>query len=228
MLHLHSSSPVRWLEQVSASLPEILIDHAHCEQKAASTAMDLMFDYVGHEEICESMTEIVREELEHFGLVRGLLRQRGIRFRGQKPGSYGRMLKGLVRRQEPYRAVDRLLVAALIEARSCERFQLLAEHLADAELRVFYASLFESEARHHAVYVRLAGLFADVAEVQRRLGNWQRKRPRLLLRAASCRGCTADGQAESSSVFSLPATPRSLVRRVVRSSPRIRAAAVRF
>ncbi|MEY2724709.1 MAG: hypothetical protein RLZZ458_576 [Planctomycetota bacterium] len=184
MLHLHSSSPVRWLEQVSASLPEILIDHAHCEQKAASTAMDLMFDYVGHEEICESMTEIVREELEHFGLVRGLLRQRGIRFRGQKPGSYGRMLKGLVRRQEPYRAVDRLLVAALIEARSCERFQLLAEHLADAELRVFYASLFESEARHHAVYVRLAGLFADVAEVQRRLGELAAEEAAII--AAGC------------------------------------------
>jgi tRNA-(ms[2]io[6]A)-hydroxylase len=171
MLHLHSSSPARWLAQVAAALPEILIDHAHCEQKAASTAMDLMFDYVGHEEICESMTEIVREELEHFGLVRELLKRRGIRFRGQKPGSYGRLLKGLVRRQEPHRAVDRLLVAALIEARSCERFQLLAEHLADAELQGFYASLFESEARHHAVYVRLAGLFADSAEVQRRLGE---------------------------------------------------------
>lgn len=171
MLHLHSSSPARWLSQVSSALPEILIDHAHCEQKAAATAMDLMFDYVWHEEICDCMTEIVREELEHFGLVRDLLKRRGIRFRGQKPGSYGRMLKGLVRRQEPHRAVDRLLVAALIEARSCERFQLLAEHLADSELQAFYASLFESEARHHSVYVRLAGLFADSVVVQQRLGE---------------------------------------------------------
>jgi tRNA-(ms[2]io[6]A)-hydroxylase len=171
MLHLHSTSPLRWLDQVAGSLPEILIDHAHCEQKAAATAMDLMFDYVGHEEICDSMSEIVREELEHFGLVRELLKRRGIRFRGQKPGSYGRLLNGHVRRQEPFRAVDRLLVAALIEARSCERFQLLSEHLPDAELRLFYGSLFESEARHHAVYVRLAGLFAETAEVQRRLAE---------------------------------------------------------
>ncbi|MFM7057309.1 MAG: tRNA isopentenyl-2-thiomethyl-A-37 hydroxylase MiaE, partial [Planctomycetota bacterium] len=121
MLHLQSSSSQRWLRQVSECLPQMLIDHAHCEQKAASTAMDLMFDYVVHDELCDCMSEIVREELEHFAQVRGLLKRRGIRFVGLKPGSYGRQLKALVRRQEPHRAVDRLIVAALIEARSCER-----------------------------------------------------------------------------------------------------------
>ena len=169
MLHLHSSSPERWLGQVDRDLPEILIDHAHCEQKAASTAMDLMFDYVQHEAICESMTEIVREELEHFGMVRALLKQRGIRFRGQKPGTYGRRLKELVDRQEPRRAVDRFLVAALIEARSCERFSLLRDHLRDPELQSFFGGLFESEARHHATYVRLACLFSTEAVVYERL-----------------------------------------------------------
>ncbi len=169
MLHLHSSSPERWLGQVERSLPEILIDHAHCEQKAATTAMDLMFDYVQHEAICDSMTEIVREELEHFGMVRALLKRRGIRFRGQKPGSYGRRLKELVDRQEPRRAVDRFLVAALIEARSCERFSLLRDHLRDPELQSFFGGLFESEARHHATYVRLACLFATDALVYQRL-----------------------------------------------------------
>ncbi|MFN5733543.1 MAG: tRNA-(ms[2]io[6]A)-hydroxylase [Planctomyces sp.] len=169
MLHLKSVSPERWLGQVAAALPEILLDHAHCEQKAASTAMDLMFDYVQSDEICDCMSEIVREELEHFALVRDLLKRRGIRFQGLKPGTYGRRLKELVRRQEPLRAVDRLLIAALIEARSCERFVLLRDHLQDPELQAFSGSLFESEARHHATYVRLARLFADAGSVDRRL-----------------------------------------------------------
>jgi tRNA-(ms[2]io[6]A)-hydroxylase len=169
MLHLHSTSPDRWLLQVKQHLADVLIDHAHCEQKAASTAMDLMFDYVEHEDLCHQMTEIVREELEHFELVRKLLKDRGIRFLRLKPGTYGRKLKELVRRQEPHRAVDRLLIAALIEARSCERFVLLRDHLDDPVLKDFYGSLYESEARHHATYVRLAKQFSDDHSVNLRL-----------------------------------------------------------
>ena len=169
MLHLQSTSSARWIAQVDQSLSDILIDHAHCEQKAASTAMDLMFDYVENEDLCQEMSEIVREELEHFQLVRDLLRKRGIRFQRLKPGTYGRKLKDLVRRQEPHRAVDRLLVAALIEARSCERFVILRDHLQDSELIAFYGSLYESEARHHTTYVRLAKSFADDTTVQVRL-----------------------------------------------------------
>ena len=169
MLHLQSTSSVRWLRQVDQHLNEILIDHAHCEQKAASTAMDLMFDYVEHEDLCREMSEIVREELEHFQLVRDLLKQRNVRFRRLKPGAYGRKLKELVRRLEPHRAVDRLLVGALIEARSCERFVLLRDHLQDAQLKEFYGSLYESEARHHTTYVRLAKNCASDADVSTRL-----------------------------------------------------------
>ncbi|MEZ6035026.1 MAG: tRNA-(ms[2]io[6]A)-hydroxylase [Planctomycetaceae bacterium] len=169
MLHLQSTSSARWLRQVDKNLNEILIDHAHCEQKAASTAMDLMFDYVDNDALCTEMSEIVREELEHFQLVRDLLKQRGVRFHRLKPGTYGRRLKELVRRQEPQRAVDRLLVGALIEARSCERFVLLRDHLQDAQLKEFYGGLYESEARHHATYVRLAKDFADETEVNARL-----------------------------------------------------------
>jgi len=169
MLHLQSNSPARWLLQVDQHLNQILIDHAHCELKAASTAMDLMFDYVEHEDLCRQMTEIVREELDHFQLVRDLLKQRGVRFCRLKPGTYGRKLKELVCRQEPRRAVDRLLVAALIEARSCERFMLLRDHLADPQLNIFYGSLYESEARHHATYVHFAREFASDEDVQGRL-----------------------------------------------------------
>ena len=115
------------------------------------------------------MTVIVNEELEHFSMVLDLLAKRGIRFRRLKPSSYGRRLNDLVRKQEPHRAVDRLLVAGLIEARSCERFHALAEHVDDHELADFYHSLFESEARHHTTYTRLAQDFASELVVRQRL-----------------------------------------------------------
>jgi tRNA-(ms[2]io[6]A)-hydroxylase len=115
------------------------------------------------------MTEIVNEELEHFRLVLDLLDRRGVPFRKLSPSSYGQRLHELIRRAEPDRGVDRLLVAGLIEARSCERFSLLAEHVDDTELRDFYRSLFESEARHHATYVRLACDFAPEEVVRDRL-----------------------------------------------------------
>ena len=169
MLHLHSTSPDRWLAQVKNQQNEILIDHAHCEQKAAAAAMDLMFDYVENQELCREMTEIVNEELEHFHLVMDILNGRSIRFHKMKPGPYGRRLKELVRRQEPHKVIDRLLIAGLIEARSCERFMLLRDYLEDEELSTFYGSLYESEARHHATYTRLAQSYGDAEEVNRRL-----------------------------------------------------------
>ena len=169
MLSLRTPSNSRWLGQVDAHLDEILVDHAHCEKKAAGVAMNLLFSYVDHTNLARAMTEIVAEELEHFRLVLDLLDRRGIRFRKLSPSSYGPRLHELVRREEPGRAVDRLLVAGLIEARSCERFAVLGDHVADAELRDFYRGLFESEARHHATYVRLAGDFAPEDEVRQRL-----------------------------------------------------------
>lgn len=169
MLHLQSTTADRWLRQVDAHLEEVLIDHAHCEKKAAGTALNLIFHYVEDVVLCREMTAIINEELEHFHLVIELLARRGVKFRRLKPSQYGRKLNDLVRKQEPRRAVDRLLVAGLIEARSCERFQALASHVRDEELKTFYRSLFESEARHHATYTRLAMRFAPEQEVLRRL-----------------------------------------------------------
>ena len=169
MLHLKTPSPERWLAQVEAHLDELLIDHAHCEKKAAGTAMNLLFAYVDNEELARAMTEIVNEELEHFNLCLDLLKRRGVRWRRLKPSGYGRELNELVARQEPGRAIDRLLVAGLIEARSCERFGLLRDHLADRELAKFYDELFESEARHHGAYVRLAHQFGNEQTVKSRL-----------------------------------------------------------
>ena len=169
MLGLQSDTSARWLQQVYDHLDQILIDHAHCERKAAGTAMNLIFAYVEHEALCREMVNIVNEELEHFELVLNLLKAREIQFRRLRPGHYGRRLNDLVRKQEPHRAVDRLLIAGLIEARSCERFDLLQQHVQDNELQAFYQSLFESEARHHTTYVRLAKTFANESIVNVRL-----------------------------------------------------------
>jgi tRNA-(ms[2]io[6]A)-hydroxylase len=117
------------------------------------------------------MTEIVNEELEHFQMVLDLLERRGVRFRKLSPSNYGPKLHELIRKNEPERAVDRLLVAGLIEARSCERFSLLKDYVQDEELQSFYGGLFESEARHHATYVRLACDIAPESMVHDRL-HW--------------------------------------------------------
>lgn len=169
MLSLQSTTSQRWLEQVDQSLDEILIDHAHCEHKAASVAMSLLGAYIENRDLCNEMTRIVEEELEHFHMVLNLLQRRGIQFRLQPPGHYARELHQLIRPNEPARAVDRLLIGGLIEARSCERFSMLATHVQDAELADFYAGLFESEARHHSTYVRLAKQFDDPECVKQRL-----------------------------------------------------------
>lgn len=171
MLNLASDTNLRWLDQVDQHLDEILIDHAHCEKKAAGCAMNLIFAYVDKPELCRELSEIVNEELEHFLLVLDLLEKRGIPFRKQTPSLYGRQLNDLARKFEPDRAVDRLLVACLIEARSCERFDMLRKHMEgkDNELADFYGSLFESEARHHTTYVRMAKLFQPEEKVKNRL-----------------------------------------------------------
>ena len=173
MLSLQSSSSDRWLKQVDSNLDEILIDHAHCEKKAAGTAMNFLFTYVDNLELCREMTEIVNEELDHFHMVIDILQRREIEFRRLKPSSYGGKLSNLVRHGEPERAVDRLLVACLIEARSCERFDFLRKHMdgKDQELSDFYGSLFESEARHHTTYVRMAKFFASDEVVKQRLNE---------------------------------------------------------
>jgi tRNA-(ms[2]io[6]A)-hydroxylase len=180
MLNLAAPTPERWLEQVEANLDLLLIDHAHCEKKAAGVAMNLLFSYVEHADLTRAMTEIVAEELDHFHQVRAILDRRGIRFYKLPPSNYGSKLHELVGKDEPQRAVDRLLVAGLIEARSCERFGLLRDRLADQELAAFFGSLFESEARHHSTYVRLAKAFQPEDTVHRRLAELAEAEARIM------------------------------------------------
>ena len=174
MLHLASTSDDEWATQALAELDEILLDHAHCEKKAASTALSMIFRYPEHPQLMVPMSELAREELEHFELVVGLIRARGREFARQKPSSYANRLMTAVRSEPRARLLDTLLCASLIEARSCERMQLLARALAgvgaDApehalhEVYVLYDSLLASEARHHATYVELARVCVGVDE----------------------------------------------------------------
>jgi tRNA-(ms[2]io[6]A)-hydroxylase len=169
MLNLASTTAPHWLERALANVDEILLDHAHCEKKAASTAVSLLFRYPQHTALLDPITELAREELAHFKLVVGHLHARGHAFERQVPSTYAAELMAAMRPNEPERAVDMLLCLALIEARSCERMKLLADHLADPALRELYTSLLASEARHHQSYVDLAATIAPLADVRARL-----------------------------------------------------------
>ena len=156
MLHLASTTDPAWLPRAEAHLDEVLVDHAHCEKKAAGAAVKLLFAYPHHRFLQEPLAELAREELEHFQQVLALLDARGVRYQSIRPSPYGLALHAHVRRDEPDRLLDLLCVSALIEARSCERFQLLADGLSDPAARSLYTSLLASEARHHGLYLELA------------------------------------------------------------------------
>ncbi len=169
MLHLRSSSSMAWLDRAVAHIDEVLVDHAHCERKAAAMALQLVGRYPSHHQLTVPLSELAREELEHFELVVSVLRSRGKAFEAMKASPYASELMKIIRRKEPEQLLDTLLCSALIEARSCERMQLLSRALPDASLAELYKGLLASEARHHTLYVDLARLYFDEAEVRTRL-----------------------------------------------------------
>ena len=185
MLNLQVKTPDRWLNQVDEDLDQVLLDHAHCELSAARTALNLMVAYVLYEPLTVEMTRIINEELDHFHQVLEQLNRLDIDFKRQQSGHYGKRLNALVRSEEPMRGVDRLLIAALIEARSCERFCLLRDHVRDPELADFYGSLFESEAGHYATYVQLAKDFMPSDEVDQRLDELASEEAQIILEGYS-------------------------------------------
>lgn len=163
MLHLASTTAPQWCERALAEIDELLLDHAHCEKKAASTALSLIFRYPERAALITPLSELAREELDHFEQVVALLRARGREFERLTPSPYAAKLMQAVRTHEPARLLDTLLCCALIEARSCERMQVLArafESRVDQpgmrELFELYDGLLASEARHFATYVDLA------------------------------------------------------------------------
>jgi len=180
MLNLASASDPSWVERALTDLDEILLDHAHCEKKAASTAVSLLFRYPEKSALLGPLAALAREELEHFERVLAVLARRAIPFRRQVSSPYAGQLLAAVRREEPGRGVDTLLCLSLIEARSCERMRLLAEALPAGELRDLYASLLASEARHHRTYVDLARELASDEEVRERQAQLAAHEARVL------------------------------------------------
>ena len=158
-----------WVEQALTHLNIILLDHSHCERKAAGVALNLMFRYPSNTQLVRQLTAIAREELEHFELVNQWLERRGVPLAPLSAPPYGGGLTALVRRTEPERLLDSLLVSGLIEARSHERLGLLATHCPDRELAEFYGSLMASEARHYGVYWVLADTYFERDVVKARL-----------------------------------------------------------
>src|SRR5262249_18481543 len=171
MLHLASSTGRAWLARALTHLDDVLVDHAHREKKAASTAVSLLFRYPERAELLGPLARLARDELRHFEQVVDRLRARGIPLRRQRPSPYASELLAAVRPVEPERLLDTLLCMALIEARSCERLQLLADAVPDGDLAALFTSLLASEARHHRAYVDLAERIAPASEVQARLGG---------------------------------------------------------
>jgi tRNA 2-(methylsulfanyl)-N6-isopentenyladenosine37 hydroxylase len=157
---LPCATPAAWFDQAADHLPTLLVDHANCEKKAASTALGLMFRYVDKQNLLYRMSRLAREELRHFEQVHDLLIARDIPYGHLSPSRYAGRLMALVRQPEPFRLVDTLLVGAAVEARSCERFAGLAEVL-PADLGDFYHRLLASEARHFRHYLQLAEQYSD-------------------------------------------------------------------
>ena len=156
MLNLAAPTRPDWLEEARADIDTVLLDHAHCEKKAASTAMNLIFRYVEEPGLMAPLSALAREELGHFELMLKVLAERGVSFRRIEPSPYAGQLLKAVRKDEPHRLLDTLLCCSLIEARSCERMKLLAESLEDAKIAGLYRSLLASEARYHHGYVEMA------------------------------------------------------------------------
>jgi tRNA-(ms[2]io[6]A)-hydroxylase len=152
---LLAPTPPAWVDAAVERWQELLVDHANCEKKAASTAVALIFAYPEDTELGLSVSRLAREELRHFEQVQSAMTELGVAFMRQKPGRYAAGLRRELRTSEPGRKLDLLLSGALIEARSCERFRLLAGRLPEP-LGRFYARLAESEARHFELYVGLA------------------------------------------------------------------------
>ncbi|SFS79091.1 tRNA-(ms[2]io[6]A)-hydroxylase [Lutibacter maritimus] len=170
MLGLKLPTDPRWVNIAEKNIDEILIDHAHCELKAASTANSLIMSFPEYSDLVTEMVSLVKEEMSHFKMVHERLLKRGIKLGQDRKDEYVNSLlkffpKGGSRTTQ---LVHRLLYAALIEARSCERFRLLSENIKDKELAKFYRDLMASEANHYTLFLNFARNFGDRKEVDKK------------------------------------------------------------
>lgn len=176
---LPCETPQAWIEVALTQQSLMLIDHAHCEKKAASTAMTLMFRYVDRPDLLKKMSRLAREELIHFEQVLALMESRGIEYVHLNASRYAAGMRKIVKTHEPQRLIDILIIGAFVEARSCERFAKLAPHL-DPELEKFYQSLLKSEGRHYQDYLSLAQSYATES-IDQRIAEFRALEKELIL-----------------------------------------------
>jgi tRNA-(ms[2]io[6]A)-hydroxylase len=168
---LLAPTPQRWFDVACERWRELLVDHANCEKKAASTALSLIFTYADDLQLTDRLSRLAREELRHFEQVQKMMQQLEVPFVRLQPARYADGLRAVTRRSDPGRLMDLLLCGALIEARSCERFVGLAPRL-HRPLGEFYGGLAASEARHQSVYLRLAEQRAGSSDWRARLAHF--------------------------------------------------------
>lgn len=174
MFRLKLPTDPRWVELVERNIPEILTDHAYCEQKAASNAISIVVRYPEKSDLVTAMLEVAREELEHFQRVHQKILERGLILGRERKDDYVNLLmefmrKGVTREKQ---LVDRLLFAAMIEARSCERFKVLTEKINDPDLKGFYEELMVSEANHYTLFLGFARQYAEGEDIDKRWQEW--------------------------------------------------------
>lgn len=172
MFRLKLPTDPRWVNIVEKNISDVLTDHAWCEQKAASNAITIMLRYPEYTEMVKAMVDIAQEELTHFKMVVEKIEARGWVLGPEKRDEYVNLLFNFKRQGggRNQRMVDHLLFAALIEARSCERFRVLSENIQDADLAAFYKELMISEANHYTTFIGFARQYAEVDDVDKR---WQ-------------------------------------------------------
>ena len=176
ILRLQLPTDPRWANIVEQNLEEILSDHAWCEQKAATNAIMLIINNAEKEDLVTEMTAISIEEMQHFQMVHDIIKERGYEFlRDRKDDYVNDLMKYLKKSSDGSREgglVERLLFAAMVEARSCERFKVLSENLKDEKLAQFYRDLMESEAAHYTTFINLARKYAGKVDVESRWKAW--------------------------------------------------------
>lgn len=175
MLGLKLPTDPRWVNIVEKNIEEILTDHAYCEQKAASNAISVIVKYAEYPDLVKAMTDIAQEEMEHFGMVHDKILDRGMKLGFERKDPYVNDLAVYLKERNAggsreNQFVNRMMFAAMIEARSCERFRILSEEINDEDLREFYRSLMESEARHYTTFLNFARKYGKNIDVEKR---WQ-------------------------------------------------------
>jgi tRNA-(ms[2]io[6]A)-hydroxylase len=176
VLRLQLPTDPRWVNIVETNIGEILSDHAWCEQKAATNAINLIINNSEKEDLVSAMLEISIEEMEHFKMVHDIIKKRGLTFERERKDDYvNELAKYMKQSSDGSREsglIERLLFAAMIEARSCERFKVLSENIKDQELAKFYRDLMESEASHYTTFIGFARKYAETIDVDKRWKEW--------------------------------------------------------